>query len=205
MVSLHSMRRCLVTVILGAVAASTAAAQAPLVSRSAGPALPPELEQAKTALARFQDPLVALGEGYLSTLVCIEFPRPSGPDEFPYPAGAMGVHFLNPALIGPPLDPAKPQVLIYEPVGDKLQLIAAEWFAPVQPGATAAPQIFGRSLEGPMHGHRPIMPDELHHWDLHVWLWKANPAGVYASTNPNVRCPTGGYTTQGTAHKVVAH
>ena len=48
-----------------------------------------------------------------------------------YKPGGMGVHFLNTALIGPTLDPTKPQVLIYEPVADnKLQLVAAEWFSP---------------------------------------------------------------------------
>ena len=40
----------------------------------------------------------------------------------------MGVHFLNLQLIGPTLDPTKPQVLIHEPDGDNLRLVAAEWF-----------------------------------------------------------------------------
>lgn len=63
----------------------------------------------------------------------------------------MGVHFLNPANIGPNLDPAKPQVLIYEPVGNKLVLAAAEWFVlvAVVPNGVA-PTIFGQTLEN-MH------------------------------------------------------
>ena len=36
------------------------------------------------------------------------------------------MHFLNVGLLGKPLDPLKPQILVYEPVGDKLQLVAAE-------------------------------------------------------------------------------
>lgn len=183
-----------------------AMAQAPAAApASALPSLPPELEQVRAALSKYQDPIVAVHDGYFSTLACIEFPTAGGPGELPYPAGGMGVHFLNAAFIGPTLDPAKPQVLIYEQVGDKLQLVAAEWFAPVQPGVTTAPQIFGRALEGPMEGHHPIMPPELHHWDLHVWLWKANPAGVFAATNPNVRCATGAYTFRERAPKVLQH
>ena len=37
------------------------------------------------------------------------------------------------------------------------------------------PTILGHQLMGPMEGHVPMMPAELHHWDLHVWLWKNNP------------------------------
>jgi hypothetical protein len=29
------------------------------------------------------------------------------------------------------------------------------------------------------------------HYDLHVWLFKPNPAGVFASWNPRVHCPPG--------------
>ncbi len=47
-----------------------------------------------------------------------------------YKPGAMGVHFINMALIRPKLDSTKPQVLLYEPVGDKLVLTGAEWFVP---------------------------------------------------------------------------
>ena len=105
----------------------------------------------------------------------------------------MGVHFLNMGNVGPTLDPAKPQVLIYERDGDKLKLAAAEWFMPaslVKEGAPA-PSIFGQPLAGPMEGHPPIMPPEFHHYDLHVWLWLTNPSGVFKSTNPAVSCPKG--------------
>ena len=93
----------------------------------------------------------------------------------------MGVHFLNMSTVGPTLDPTKPQVLIYEPQGDKLVLVAAEWFMPVQVAGSTHPAIFGQQLNGPMEGHPPIMPPELHHYDLHVWLWRAESGrGVLA-------------------------
>jgi hypothetical protein len=27
------------------------------------------------------------------------------------------------------------------------------------------------------------------HYDLHVWLYKHNPAGMFAAWNPRVSCP----------------
>lgn len=154
-----------------------------------------QLATARAALAKYQDPIAAVHDGYFSTVGCIDYPTgSSGHHGMMYKPGGMGVHFLNTALIGPALDPAKPQVLIYEPSGDKLQLVAAEWFLPVMPGITEPPKVFGRALEGPMDGHAPIMPAEMRHWDLHVWLWKSNPNGMFSPTNPELKCPQTGYT-----------
>jgi len=166
-------------------------------------ALTPELERARTALDKYRDPIVAVHDGYLSTVGCIEYPGGGHEGAMHYPAGGMGVHFLNMQLVGPTMDPTKPQVLIYEPVGDKLNLVAAEWFAPVEAAGPERPKIFGKELEGPMEGHKPVMPEGLHHYDLHVWLWNTNPAGVFSPTNPMVRCPQSGYSFAESAPKMV--
>jgi len=157
------------------------------------PSVDAQLAQAKAALARYQDPIAAVFDGYLSTIACVDYPKGGGEGQMAFKPGAMGVHLLNISLIGPKLDPAKPQVLLYEPVGDKLVLTGAEWFLPVMPGVTEPPKVFGQSLQGPMEGHAPFMPPGLHHWDLHVWLWKDNPNGMFHSTNPNVKCPKAAY------------
>jgi len=188
-------------------AASTALALLALALTSTGPraqapgaaAATPSLDQVRSTLDKYQDPLVAVREGYLSTLGCIEFPAGlhEGMDHGPtmaYKPGGMGVHFVNMGLLAPTLDPLKPQVLIYEPVGDRLKLAAAEWFVPVPLAANGPPSVLGKSLEGPMEGHEPILPAELHHYDLHVWLWKNNPNGVFHPTNPDVKCPASPYT-----------
>ena len=39
-----------------------------------------------------------------------------------------------------------------------------------------------------MEGHEPVIPAELHHYDLQVWLWKNNPSGIFKSFNPTVTC-----------------
>ena len=166
---------------------------APQAARAQGKAMTPELESVRKLLDKYNDPIAAVRDGFYSSLGCISYPNGVVDGSMKYPKGAMGVHFINMGNVGPKLDPSKPQVLIYEPVGDKLKLVAAEWFMPTQLANGTAPTIFGQTLGGPMEGHQPVMPAELHHYDLHVWLWKANPEGVFSPTNPAVKCPTTGY------------
>lgn len=159
------------------------------------PALPPDLAAVRDALAKYQDPLVAIRDGYLSTLGCVE-----------YPVGGMGVHFINPTLIGPTPDPLRPQILVYEPAPrGGLRLVAAEWFIPLATGVTERPMLFGRPFDGPMEGHEPLMPRELHHYDLHVWLWKENPAGLFNATNPRVGCAGHPFALMEQPTAIVAH
>ena len=194
-----SLGRCLLLIItLLTVASPSSSAQT-----SGLPKLSPELEPVRAALDKYQDPILAVHDGYFSTVGCIEYPAGGHEGTMQYAPGGMGVHFLNLQLIGPTLDPAKPQVLIYEPDGDKLRLVAAEWFVPVQAAGGTRPTIFGKELQGPMEGHTPLMAEGLHHYDLHVWLWKTNPAGVFAPTNPALKCPKQGYSFAEKAPKLV--
>ena len=163
----------------------------------------PELESVRKLLDKYNDPVVAVHDGFYSSLGCISYPNGGGEGSMRYAPGAMGVHFLNMGNVGPTLDPAKPQVLIYEPQGDKLKLVAAEWFVPSELAKEKAPSIFGQELGGPMEGHKPLMPEGLHHYDLHVWLWKANPEGIFSPTNPAVKCPSSGYSFVEAAPKMV--
>ena len=163
----------------------------------------PQLEQARALLDKYQDPITAVHDGYFSTLACVQYPQGGTEGSMRYVPGGMGVHFINLQHIGAHLDPAKPQVLIYEPVDGKLRLVAAEWFVPTEVAGGTRPAIFGQDLQGPMEGHHPVQPAALHHYDLHVWLWKDNPAGVFSPTNPAVKCPKGGYTFDEKAPRMV--
>ena len=176
---------------------------APHAVRAQNVALSPELQSVRKLLDKYNDPIVAVHDGFLSTLACVSYSKGGGEGSMRYPPGAMGVHFINMGNVGPALDPAKPQVLIYEPVGDKLQLVAAEWFMPADLAGGKAPTVFNQELGGPMEGHKPVMPAGLHHYDLHVWLWKTNPSGVFSATNPALKCPKGGYSFAEAAPKVV--
>jgi hypothetical protein len=190
----------LAAVVVLAYPGSTLTAQA-----GAQPALSPELVQVRAALDKYRDPILAVHDGYFSSVGCVEYSEGGREGTMQYAPGGMGVHFLNLQLVGPELDPAKPQVLIYEPDGDKLRLVAAEWFVPVQAAGKTRPAIFGKALDGPMEGHHPLMPTGLHHYDLHVWLWKTNPAGTFAPTNPDLKCPKQGYSFKEASPKLVQH
>ena len=150
--------------------------------------LTPELERVRAALERYKDPIVAIHDGYLSSLGCADFPHPAKAGHEPYPQGAMGIHFFNPALVGPELDPMRPQILLYEPENGKMRLVGAEWFVPAAIAGDTAPELFGHMLWGPMEGHEPLMPGALVHYDLHVWLFRDNPEGLFAPTIPAVKC-----------------
>ena len=163
-------------------------------SKETPPKLSAELERVRSALMKYGDPIAAVRDGYFSTVGCIE-----------YPAGGMGVHYLNPQLIAPVPDPMRPQILLYEPVGDKFRFIGAEWFVPLATGVKERPSLFGQRFDGPMEGHEPLMPANLHHYDLHVWLFKLNPAGLFNVVNPTVKCPKTGYTFLEHPSKTVPH
>jgi hypothetical protein len=148
-----------------------------------------QLAKTKAALDKYQSVAVAKAAGYVESSPCA-FSLAGAGEESSH-AGGMGVHFTNAAYLKPgPLDPAKPPVLVYAPApGGALQLVAAEYFKPdadqnVQTDGDR-PSIFGRAFDGPMLGHAPGMPI---HYDLHVWLWKHNPSGMFAPWNPDVSC-----------------
>ena len=141
-----------------------------------------ELAQVRQATAKYHDVNVALADGFIQTPACVESPD-----------GGMGIHFINPArLMDPAINTLEPEILLYVQTDDGMKLLSVEYFygigapdTPVPNPAPPSPTIFGRPLDGPMEQHEPGQPP---HYDLHVWLWQANPAGIFAPFNPNVSC-----------------
>jgi len=146
-----------------------------------------QIETLRKSLEKYQDYKVAVRDLYLSTVGCVHYSGEKVDGLMEYPKGAMGVHFVNVTISGPP-DPMKPNVLIYEPVGKELKLVAAEWLVPLTPNTKERPSLFGQAFMGPMEGHEPLIPKEYVHYDLHAWLFKNNPFGMFAPTNPDVSC-----------------
>ena len=136
------------------------------------------MAQVRRDLAPYADYRRALADGFVPVSECTESP-----------AGAMGVHFLNPSRAMSPVDPTKPAILLYLPTETGYRLMGAEWFqADADQDRTTdddRPSLWGRPFDGPMLGHEPGMPI---HYDLHVWLFTANPDGVFAPWNPSVSC-----------------
>jgi hypothetical protein len=135
----------------------------------------------RDATERFRNPAVADSEGYKLAFGCV-----SGPDY-----GAMGLHFVNMDLVGDPaLDPARPEIVIYEPlphgrlrlIGADFLVLASAWDA-LHPGEP--PQIMGQLLhlfEAPNRFGLPAF------YTLHVWAWKESPTGTFVNWHANVSC-----------------
>ncbi|MEJ7701588.1 MAG: hypothetical protein WKF71_18380 [Pyrinomonadaceae bacterium] len=149
------------------------------------------LAQVRRATAKYHRVEEAVADGYVSTVDCV-----SSPD------GGMGIHYIKPFLASNlTLDVTQPELLLYEPMKNgKLRLVGVEYFVPVIVngvgpwfGSTAppegqynqAPELYGQTFDGPMPGHNTGMP---WHYDLHVWVWKHNPSGMFADFNPTVQC-----------------
>jgi hypothetical protein len=145
-----------------------------------------ELDEIRQALEKYKDPYVAVRDAYMSTVGCVHYSGEKIDGHMDYPKGGMGIHFVN-LMVKGPLDPKRPNVLIYEPVGGKLELVAAEWLVPLAV-AKERPMLFGHPFDGPMEGHEPLIPQDFAHYDLHAWLFKDNPLGMFSPTNPNVSC-----------------
>lgn len=146
-----------------------------------------ELDALRQAMEKYKDYTVAVRDHYLSTVGCVHYDGTKQEGHVEYAKGAMGVHFANLTIQGE-LDPMKPNVLIYEPVGGKLELVAVEWLVPLTADTKERPALFGQPFLGPMEGHEPLIPQGFVHYDLHVWLFKDNPLGVFNPVNPDVKC-----------------
>ncbi|MDN3720942.1 hypothetical protein QW131_21345 [Roseibium salinum] len=149
---------------------------------------------------------LALADGYI--------PDPSGhcidaaAEGLPVEWGAMGIHYLNPAVLqitgdkprvdgmSTHTDFMKPAALLYEPQADgSLQLVGVENLvfekAWREAGHDGPPILNGRPWEH-MADLADTDADEAHgfmpHYDQHVWLFRENPSGDLMPFNPNVTC-----------------
>src|SRR5436190_4598753 len=168
-------------------AAQAAHAHSPAAAAASAGQMPPEQDKAgalvrivRDATERFQDVEVAKAEGYALQFGCV-----SGSD-----SGAMGMHFVNGALVGDPeIDPTRPEIVIYEPqpngrlklVGADFLVLADAWNAK----HAAPPQLKGQLFhlfEAPNRFGLPAF------YTLHEWAWKDNPAGTFVNWHANVSC-----------------
>jgi hypothetical protein len=129
---------------------------------------------------RYKDVAAAEADGYGLMFGCV-----SGPDQ-----GAMGLHYVNfPLVQDITLDPAKPEIVIYEPlpngrkrlVGADFLVFAADWHAK----HAETPKVMGQLMhliESPNRYGLPAF------YTLHVWAWKESPAGPFVNWHPTVSC-----------------
>jgi hypothetical protein len=144
-------------------------------NRQSNEGLNPELQQTlatmRAATAKYHDIQNALNDGFILTLECGAEPEGAG----------MGALYVNRDRVRDgKIDPALPDVLIYENAPDGRRLVAVELIMPYVLWPNADPPTF--------FGTPFMREDELHSFGLHVWLWLNNPNGMFAESNPRVTC-----------------
>lgn len=160
---------------------------APLAAGAASADPTGELAEARAATARHHSLRAAAADGYgafpagVPLHECIA--DGSG-------HGAMGVHWVDGALLDAEVDAAQPEVLVYEPTREgRLRLVAVEYVVPAAAWAaehgTTVPQLFGVDMTYVGEPNRYEIPA---FWQRHAWIWKHNPMGVLADHNPAVSC-----------------
>jgi hypothetical protein len=138
------------------------------------------LKIVRESTARFQDVAAAEAEGYALQFGCV-----SGPD-----SGAMGLHFVNGALVNSGIiDATHPQIVIYEPTASgRLRLIGADFLVLADSWNakhSGPPELMGQLFhlfDAPNRFGLPAF------YTLHVWAWKDNPNGAFVNWHPNVKC-----------------
>jgi hypothetical protein len=143
------------------------------------------IKTVREATERFKDVGEAEREHYSLIFGCV-----SGSD-----AGAMGLHYLNGALLDEAnksgvLDPTRPQIVLYEPTAEgNLRLTGADFvvFADAwnEKHPNDPPQLMGQLFHFFDTPNRFGLPA---FYTLHVWAWKENPEGAFVNWHPNVSC-----------------
>ena len=144
-----------------------------------------QLARVRAATDGFHSLAVAENAGYGEFYVCTDHVTD----------GTMGQHYVNLDLVldtatgVPTIDPLQPEALVYEPringgyrlVGVEYVVFQAAWDA----ANDAPPALFGKTFTligaGNRYGLDPF-------YELHAWIWRPNPSGIFKDWNPKVTC-----------------
>lgn len=151
----------------------------------AAAATPEDVAAIRDATTRFRDVTASEAAGYA---VLTGTPLELCIDEDG--AGGMGFHRVNGDLVGDTvLDPLTPEALIYVPdavgepelVGVEYVVFAEAWDAEHD----SPPTLLGHELHLVSEPNRYELPS---FYQLHAWVWRSNPTGMFESFNPTVSC-----------------
>jgi hypothetical protein len=142
------------------------------------------LSVARAGTAAFHDLGAATAAGYAEfhdadDIACID-----------NPAGGMGVHFVDlGAVLDPSINAGAPEALVYAPKADGgMRLVAVEYIVfqdAWDAGHASPPSLFGEDFEAIGSENRYGIPP---FYELHAWIWKTNPRGMFDDWNPRVSC-----------------
>jgi hypothetical protein len=138
-----------------------------------------ELTELKQATAKYHKLENAMKDGFVA--FSLDPNDPDTPTCFDSPTGGMGLHYVR--NIDGVVDANDPEAMVYEVRPNRQRkLVAVEYIVPETEVDPANPPM----LYGHMFHPHPFLPVYI----LHVWVWKANPDGLFADFNPNVTpCP----------------
>jgi hypothetical protein len=106
------------------------------------------------------------------------------------PGQGIGIHYRKASLFNAVVDPSQPELLVYEPRSNgNIELVAVAFVVPAaawDPTHSSPPMLGGQIFEDKRtpDWSSPPFPT----YELHVWVWRENPNGMYATTNPKVSC-----------------
>jgi hypothetical protein len=139
----------------------------------------------RDATARYASLSVAEDEGFgvvtdTSGISCIQDAE----------KGGMGTHYALGSRIGDgEITMLEPEILLYDKtstpprfLGVEYVVFAADWHAT---HGKQPPKLFGKKFTFVAAGNRYGLPD---FYELHVWLWRPNPSGIFSDWNPKVTC-----------------
>jgi hypothetical protein len=160
----------------------------------------PTLEEVRAATSQYQNVDAALADGYVrDPLDICETPYSLGIFEN---LGVMGVHYLRQDLLG--VDAAgsrldatgthtdflRPAVLVYEPQPDSSLALVALGNVVSAEGWERTGEREPPSFQGVDYTYAAANPATgfAAHYDMHVWLYRDNPSGMFAQYNPAASC-----------------
>ena len=168
------------TIVGAATLVAACAAEAPVAPempalRTANPRADTEEARAlatlRAATARYHNLKAATDDGFVFLHGC-----ESRPDE-----GPVGMVYVHPGRLDGVIDPREPEALVYEPgENGQARLVGVELAIPYVAWTNAQPPEFLGATFQP--------EDEFGVWGLHIWLWRQNPEGLFAESNPRVSC-----------------
>ena len=148
----------------------------PLENLRMDPATLKMLADLRQATVQYHDIEAAMEAGYAQASECV-----ASPD------GAMGYHYVNFALVFDGIyDPMQPEALLYEM--DKqgnMKLVGVEYIIVRETWQEEEFPHFGSQIFDEAFAPNPLPFDN---FQLHVWIWRANPNGIFSKFNPNVKC-----------------
>lgn len=127
----------------------------------------------RRATARYHNLNAALRDGFVLLHPC----------EVRGDEGPVGAVYVRLDRLDGNIDPRFPEALIYEPprhLNGRHKLVGAEFAIPYAVWTEADPPRFlGATFQ---------REDEFGVWALHAWIWRHNPEGMFAESNPRVSC-----------------